>query len=76
MHLQCAQFCALQQSVMVCVYCLIRIAFDNKQTGDSLRKLTREAAVNEVNAHYGLFGNCFLVHRLTDMPACVSSGKM
>ncbi len=72
----CTVLCSAAISDGVCVYCLIRIAFDNKQTGDSLRKLTREAAVNEVNAHYGLFGNCFLVHVLTDMPACVSSGKM
>ena len=36
---------------------LIRDA-QGKQTEDSLRKLAREAAKIEVNAHHGLVGEC------------------
>ncbi len=49
---------------MLCMYCridgLICIAPDEKQTGESLCKLTGEAAVIEVNAHHGLCSKCVL----------------
>ena len=46
-------------------------ARDKKQTGNSLRKLTREAAVIEVNAHHGLFGMCVILVHVLICYACL-----
>lgn len=61
LHVTLAGTHPLQSLLMFCfpgrVERLIRDA-QGKQTEDSLRKLAREAAKIEVNAHHGLVGEC------------------